>query len=763
MATSYFTPEDWAVSEDRYRPDLNRFLETIFFTGNGYLGVRGTPEEWMDAANSSPVNFVAPIYDLVKSWPDGLVTYVSECSVTVACPNWFRVELTLAGERFAPQAGTLVAYRRSLDLQTATLTRILVWEDGAGRRTELSFVRFVSQDNLHLAAITVACRPLNWSGTLEIATDIDGTSAAQQEIVGVETLADDGAALTTRTKVTGFETVTAMRTGLFCDEAPVGEPLLELTAQKAIVHYHIDVTEGQTLRLEKLVAVCVSRDAEEGTPTVRADAMLAQAKVDGMAAVYARHCAAVSRIWQAADVVIDGDAAAQQGIRFCILNMYQNFAGIDPRLNMAAKGLSGPGYGGLYWWDSEIYMMPYFLYSAPEKAKNLVMYRYLTLAGAREKARIFGYDGALYPWVTIDGVERSGDWQYGMLEQHVSSAVAHAVAHYVDATGDEDFLWECGVEMLIETSRFWASRVVFSARKERYVINHITGPDEYAVAVNNNCYCNVMAKANLELGCKAASRMQREQPTKWDALVQRLGLTDEEITRWREIAADLFIPFNAELGIHEQDDNFLDRAPVVWRDVPAERRPAGRWNWHRLMSSQAMKQADVLLLMFLKHDCFDRETKRTNYEFYEPKTTHESSLSPCIHAIIAAEVGLDAEAFDYYLRSARLDLDDVNGNTDQGLHIANTAGSWISITSGFAGMRQAKGELSFTPHLPRQWARLAFALSFRGRRLAVELTPDALRLTLHDGAPLTVTVAGTPVALIPGQAARIPTTAASAT
>jgi len=751
----YFTPEEWAVTEDHYQPALNRLMETIFFTGNGYLGLRGVPEEGAPAELSTPVNFVAPIYDLVKSYPDYHVRNVTHCSVNVACANWYGTDILINGIRFDPHAGKVREYRRTLDLNTATVTRQLIWEDAHGEQTALRFTRFVSMDDRHLAALTVEVCPLNWSGPVELATSIDASGVKDQMITDYGML-DDGGVLCTRTQVTGFDTATAMRALV---SGPLTHQFVETTDDTVTLHVTAQCEEGHTLRLEKFVAVCTSRDVETAPAKVRAQAKVDESMTLGYAELHRRHCAKVAEIWQEGDVVIDGDPAAQQGIRFCILNMHQNYAGTDARVNMAAKGLSGPGYGGLYWWDTEMYMMPFFLYTAPEKARQLVLYRYLTLDGARNKARHYGYQGAMFPWVTIDGEERSGDWEYGMLEQHVTSAVAHAVRHYVEVSGDEEFLWQYGVELLVETSRFWASRVTYSTRKGQYVINHVTGPDEYAVGVNNNCYTNVMAQANLAYGVEVVRRMQAEHPAQWAALAEKLGFAAEEPAHWAEVAEKMFIPYDGHLGILEQDDSFLDRDPIVWRDVPQQDKPTGKWNWDRLMRSQALKQADVVLLQFIKHDMFDDESKRRNYLFYEPKTTHESSLSPCIHAIMAAEIGLEEDAFNYYLHAARLDLDDVNGNADQGLHIANTAGSWLCIVSGFAGMRQSCGQLSFTPHLPTQWHRLTFAMTFRGRRLQVELLPDAMHVTLHTGDALSIIVAGSPVLLQPGETHTIPSTA----
>ena len=321
------------------------------------------------------------------------------------------------------------------------------------------------------------------------------------------------------------------------------------------------------------MAVCSNRDHAAAAPERRALAALAAASAAGYARLLERHTAAWEKVWRANDIEIVGDDNAQQGIRFCIFNMHQNYAGNDPLVNIPAKGLTGPGYGGLIWWDTEAFMMPFFLYNEPKKARMLLTYRHRTIAGAWHKAQAFGHRGAMFPWVTIDGEERSGDWEYGMLEQHVGAAVAHAIRQYADATGDDAFLWEAGAEVVIETSRFWASRANWHAGKGKYVINFVTGPDEYTVAVNNNCYTNFMAAANLEYGLEVVRRMKRAVPRKWRALAKRLGFEEGELKLWRQVARKMLIPYAAELGIHEQDDSFLGRDPFNWRATPADQLP----------------------------------------------------------------------------------------------------------------------------------------------------------------------------------------------
>ena len=762
----FFKPHDWLVADDKFRPKLNRFHETIFFLGNGYMGVRGMPEEGFPADQSSRYTFVAPIYDIVPA--GGWRVPVTECSVMVKVPDWYPIGLTIGGVKFDPLAGKVSGYSRTLDMKEGTVTRKLTWEDPKGRRTEFEITRLVSMADRHLAAIRFAFRPLNYTARVHAECSIDGFDTGRHRETAKGGIRKDGAFLCTETLKTSFATAMAFRTQLTADgrmldlqgpskQRPCSENTVK--ADKFIARtFAFTAQKGKQYVVDKLVAVCTSRDKDGGvrSPRDRAVATAADALRAGYDSLLDDHRAAWARIWADNDVVIGGasgssGAAAQQGIRLCIFNMHQNYAGDDPLVNMAAKGLSGPGYGGLYWWDTEMYMLPFFIYTDPAKARNLAMYRWRTIAGARRKAAWMGYEGAMYPWVTVDGEERSGDWEYGMFEQHVTSAMAYAVHHYIEATQDYDYLWDYGAEVVLETARFWASRVYFNPRKRKYVINAVTGPDEYAVNVNNNCYTNTMAKFNIDYALRVAAEMTKAQPERWRRLARKISFKDTELEKWRDVSRRMFIPFDQALGIHVQDDAFLDRDAVDVATIPPEERPLmGKWPWERVMKTQAIKQADVLLLMFLQNGSFTPDVKRCNYDYYEPKTTHDSSLSPCTHAIMAAELGLDADAFRYYLRSARLDLDDVNGNADQGFHIANMAGSWMSIVNGFGGMRLAKGTLHFCPRLPRQWKQLCFKVKFRGRTICVEMHRGTTTFRL-EGKPLGVVVGGEAVRLKAGE------------
>ncbi len=739
-----FPAESWAVTEPVFNPQYNEFLESIFFLGNGYMGVRGTPEEGFSGEGSTPHTYVASVNDRIKMHPDWhIAAYMPYLTVMVPVANWFPVDVILSGTSFDPRTGKVIEYSRSVDMRTGVLNRRVVWEDHKKRVTELTFARFVSLDNLHLGAVRVTATPRNWKGSVEFRARLDASACQQQTITACSATKKDGATLSLKTLETHFDTTMVMRTACAVNGSPV-QPvrILEETDKSVTRKLILNVERGSVCRLDKIVAVCSSKDPDKGDTHERAEVLASQNLEEGFDILLRKHQEKWAGIWSSADIGIEGDIVAQQAVRYCIFSMHQNYAGTDPLVNIPAKGLTGPGYGGLYWWDTEAYMIPFFLYTMPEKARMLLMFRYHTLAGARRKAEVYGYKGAMYPWVTITGDECSGDWDYGMLEQHVSSAVTHAIRRYMEATHDDNFLWNYGAEMLVETSRFWASRVFFNPHKNKYVINFVTGPDEYAVGVNNNCYTNYMAMKNLEYGLEIVARMKRECARKWSALAKKLVFQERELSRWRDMVKKMYIPYNKKLGIHEQDDSFLDRMPFDRNQLKENERPVNKkWLWEKLMRSQAMKQADVVLLMLMHNDEFDEKVKRANYLFYEPKTTHESSLSPCVYGIMAAELGLENDAFQYYLRTARLDLDDVNGNTSQGQHTAAIAGGWASVVNGFGGMRICRGELSFNPKLPKRWKSLAFTVTFRGRKLQLEIFRKELKFILK-GESLTILLSG---------------------
>lgn len=755
---SFCKPEAWQVSEDRYQPELNDYFDIVFALSNGYFGVRGTPEEGFSGKNARPGTYLAHVYEqfpVAYAWRR--TGFAEKYDSVVRCLDWTGIRLTIAGTPFDPQAGRVMEYSRVLDLQQGTLTRRLVWESPKKQQTLIESVRFVSRQHLHVGGIRFAFQPLNYTARVTLSAGLAGCAdeEAWHPAEG-SAVAGDGALLVQRTKVTGITVAAAMRAALSADGRALKAVARFGGGERGVTRtFAFQARRGVRYELDKLVAFCNSRDAEEGAPGKRACAEAAKARAAGLGRLLDRHTAGWRAVWRDRDVRIEGDPAAQQGIRFSMFQMEQCYSGRDASLNIGPRALTSTGHGGLYFWDTEIYMLPYYAYNAPRLARTLLQYRHRTLPQARARAELFGCRGAMYPWSTIDGQECATPWEYALLQIHVTGAIPYAVWVYMQATEDTPFLLKYGAELVIETCRFWASRSYLNPRTGECVINCVTGPDEYTVAVNNDVYTNALARFVLQYGVQVVRGLRSRHAAAWRALARRLKFDDAETRDWALRARRMRIPFDKELGIHPQHDAFLDMDPFDLKSFPDKWRPA--WQncpWDRIIRTQMVKQPDVLLAMLLLPDWFDPKAKRANFEFYDPKTIHESSLGACIHSIIAAEVGLAETAFSYYMRGSRLDLDT---RRIDGIRIGNAAGSWLCLVNGFAGMRlhTRTGELSFDHHLPAQWEAMTFAMQYRGRRLRVRLERDAVVVAL-DGAPLAVRVGGKRVRLREGAEQRLP-------
>ena len=452
--------------------------------------------------------------------------------------------------------------------------------------------------------------------------------------------------------------------------------------------------------------------------------------------------------WHGCDIVIGGDPAAQQGIRFCIFMLLQTYTGVDTRLNIGPKGFTGEKYGGVTYWDTEAYCLPFYMATAGQAvARELLVYRFNQLDKAIENAAKLGFrDGAaLYPMVTINGEECHNEWEITFEEIHRNGAIAYAVHNYIRYTGDRQYLADCGLEVLLSVARFWAQRITWSEARRKYVMLGVTGPNEYENNVNNNWYTSYIACWSMRYAAEAARWVRENRPADYARICANRSFDEAaETARWREIADNMYLGEDRELGIFLQQDGYLDKEQVLVKDLdPAERPINQKWSWDRILRSCLIKQADVLQGLYFFGEDFDLETLRRNFRFYEARTVHESSLSPCVHAILAARIGDLDKAYELYLRTARLDLDDYNREVEEGCHVTSMAGSWLSVVEGFGGMRVKDGVLSLEPQLPAAWESLAFKINFRGRVLTVEVTRDAVGVS-NEGAPVDIVLCGTP-------------------
>lgn len=759
---SIYAFDPWQVVEKEFHPEFNHQSEAIFSLGNGYMGLRGTLEEGLpNHVPSTPGAYINGIYETEPIiYGEYMAKQPAEYQSMINITDWKGIKILIEHEEFSMFQGTVEDYSRSLDLKEGVLRRGLTWTSPKGKRLQITFERFISQANQHLAFQRCDIRPLNFSGQITIRSQVNGdvTNYHHLREQALEVLStthtNESGVLVSRTKNSGISVACAVSHLTTPETAIMGSATT--TSLDFLVRFAVE--QGETYSLEKFVAISTSRETAEEHLDTFVQKLVQSSANYGYAQAKQDHVEFLEKFWSDTDVEIEGDLALQQGVRFNALQLLQS-TGRDGKTNVAAKGLTGEYYEGHYFWDTETYIIPFFLYSQPELVRKLLEYRYSILDAARANAKRMHDKGALYAWRTINGHEASGNFLGSTVQYHINAAVAYAIHKYVEATEDMEFLVDMGAEILFETARCWAHRGVFlEAKGGKYCINEVCGPDEYKPGVNNNCYTNYMAQFNLRLALKARDILMQDYHAEYEQLREKIGLEDQEFIRWQKCADEMYLPFDEELGIHPQDDSFLYKDPIDIDSIPEDEIPLVG-NWHPLViwRYQVIKQADVILLLFLLGDQFTAEEKKANFDYYEPKTTHDSSLSPAIYSIIAAELGYTEFAYNYFLQTVRLDLDDYNRNAWQGLHTACMAGSWMGIVNGFAGMRTFGGQLQFNPFVPEKWKSYSFKVKFKGAQVQVKVTPQNTSYTLLAGEDLTFLHGEKPVTLSHGQTIKMQT------
>jgi alpha,alpha-trehalose phosphorylase len=761
--------EPWCIRERSADPAARFLRETLFTLGNGYIGMRGTPEEGTTAPKGQTLEgtYLNGFYESEPIvYPENAYGLARTNEFMLNVPNAKRIRLEIDGACFGLERGTVLDYERVLDFRTGLLTRTVEWESENGKRLRIVSRRLVSFQRKHIAAIEFAVTPLNFSGNLRLAADIDSQvsnlQAGDDPRVGSAITGPSlqpagreswergglhGVLTLQRTRHSGFLLATATET---CLRGAHGQ--VQIEALEEGHGFSVDAAQGQTVVLHKFIAYASSRDLPEAAVGPHARAELAGAAQAGFDALASEQAAWLGDFWDQADVGIDGDDALQQGVRFNQFHLLQS-VGRDGRTNIAAKGVTGEGYEGHYFWDTEIYVFPFLLFSKPEIARALLQYRYATLPKARERARQMAHArGALYPWRTIAGEECSAYFPAGTAQYHINADVAYSIRLYLLATGDFDFMAAYGAEIVLETARIWSGIGNYD-RKGRFCINAVTGPDEYTAIVNNNYYTNAMARMHMRFAAEVAGRLRAERPDDYARVAAAIGLEEGEIAAWRAAGDAMRLPYDEALGIHEQDDSFLSKQPWDFAATPKENYPL-LLHYHPLViyRHQVCKQADVVLALMLLSSEFTLEDKRRDFDFYERVTTHDSSLSSCIFSIVASEVGYREKAYAYFMETARLDLDNTHGNTEYGVHTAAMAGTWLGVAYGFAGMRIDEAGLRFAPVLPDQWRGYRFKVHVQGALLEVEVGAGGTVYRLLRGAALSLSHRGRQFALSAQQA-----------
>jgi alpha,alpha-trehalose phosphorylase len=772
-----FPPDPWALESRHFDRELAEELvgqiETMFALSNGYLGLRGTWDEGVPAFE--PGVFLNGFYEYRPiSYGEHAFGFPRRGQSILNCPDGTIIRLFIDDEPFVVTAAEIVSFHRLLDLKQGIAQRDVTWITPFGHRMRLRTTRLVSFAHRHLAAIQYELWAEDTTADVVITSELRHQRPLPQDstdprlavgLVG-RVLEPRGADQDGLRAVLAYATAGSRLVlgcgmdhvldspGPFASETSCDEDLAAVTFRGLL-------RPGQPLRLQKYLSYhyAEGNDADEvrryaqgdDAEQIRSQAgwSLDQAVRIGFAGLLERQRKDVSDFWAHADVEIEcGDPRLQQVIRWNLFQLLQATARSEGH-GVAARGLTGRTYEGHYFWDTEIYVLPFLIYQEPRIARNILKFRYDGLAKARARASELGHRGATFPWRTINGEEASAYYAAGTAQYHINADIAYAVRKYVDISGDTDFLIRYGAEILVETARFWRSLGFFSERKQgRFCINGVTGPDEYTAVVNNNYFTNLMARENLRDAAETAAWLAAEHPQAFAGLARRTNLAADEARSWRRAADLMYLPHDERLGVHPQDDSFLDKEIWDFAATPEENYPL-LLHYHplNLYRAQVIKQADTLLAMFLLGDQFSTEDKKRNFDYYDPLTTHDSSLSVCIQSIIANEIGYRDKAARYFRFAAVMDMSDVGGNMRHGAHIASIGGTWLALVYGFAGMRDHGGRISFRPCLPAEWQALRFSLLVRGSHLRVEVTPRETRYRLKDGGGLTLRHDGEEIAL----------------
>ncbi len=736
-----FTVEEWSVRETGLHLDTLAQTESLFALSNGHIGLRGNLDE--GEPYGLPGTYLNSFYELRPlPYAEGGYAYPESGQTAINVTNGKLIRLLVDDEPFDVRYGEVGGHERELDLRNGVLRRSVRWTTPAGRTVKISSVRLVSFTQRAIAAICYEVEPLDAEVRIVLQSELVANealppqskdprvgAALESALESEEHLAQgNGGLLVHHTRVSG------LRIGVAMDHSIEGPPQMVVASESVPDVARVTVTTrlkpGERLRIVKFIAYGWSSLRSRSAIHDQVRAALSAARLTGWEGLLEEQRAYLDDFWARADVELEGDPEIQQAVRFALFHVLQAGARGEGR-PIPAKGLTGPGYDGHAFWDTEIFVLPVLTMTMPRATADTLRWRHLILGKARELARQLGLRGAAFPWRTIRGAESSGYWPAGTAAFHINADIAYAVAYYLEATEDSAFEEEVGLELLVETARLWCSLGYHNAATDRFRIDGVTGPDEYSAIADNNVYTNLMAQHNLRWAAEAVQR----HPEK----ARALGVDPDEAAGWREAAEKMFIPYDERLGVTPQAESFTEHEVWDFAGTAPDQYPLLlHFPYFDLYRKQVVKQADLVLAMHLRSDAFTPEQKARNFAYYEPLTVRDSSLSASTQAVLAAEVGQLDLAYDYLGEAALVDLHDLHHNVQDGVHMASLAGAWTALVAGFGGMRVENGSLCFAPRLPDALGRLAFHLLFRGCRLRVEVRATEATYRLLDGSPLKV-------------------------
>jgi maltose phosphorylase len=750
IADVYYNSNPWSIIEEGFNPAYSLVSESIFSLGNEYMGVRGYFEEGYsgDCLVGSYFNGIYESQNVEASAYKGMIT---KTEFIVNAVDWLYLRIQVDGETVDLNYSEFRDFKRELNLRTGVLNRSYLWVLKDGRELKLEFERFLSMPKVHYAGQRIRMTALNFSGEVVVTAGLDFSNV--HHMVGknlwdckernagekwCSILAD-----TINTNQSVFSC------SYFTGDAKKEQDIVE--SKKVLKKFTFYLEPHKTEILTRVGINQIKKEAsmEEEEAFLRncrnCEGTFHWADYDTLKADSAKWW---ERMWEDSDITIDGDELNQQGIRFCIFQMHQTYHGADRGAIIGAKGLTGEAYSGNTFWDTETYCLPFYIFNNAEAAKNLLDFRKLTLPEAKERAKALDCEGAFYPIATISGRECCSLWQHASLQLQPSTAVAYGIWHYEKVTKDEAFVFETGLPILIEVSRMLASRGDWNADHTRFGYYGVMGPDEFQMMVNNNCYTNYMGKVTLEYTLDVLERLNKKDRMAYDAFLKEHQVSRQELGQWAEYAAHMYIPYDDKTKLFEQHEGYFTLPHIDVDRIPVEDFPLyHHWSYDRIYRNDMIKQPDVLMMMLLHNRAFTKEQLLKNYEYYEPRCIHESSLSPSVHSILAVQLKKHEEGYRFFSFATRMDLDNYNRNTSEGLHTTSIAAAWMNIVYGFAGMRSDGDILSFSPSIPAAWNGYSFRIHYQKDVIEIEINKEGAWFHTIHGSEISVLIYGKPIML----------------
>jgi maltose phosphorylase len=753
MNQDYIKPDNWSIIEEGFDRESVKSSESLFSIGNGAMGQRANYEETY-TGETFQGSYIGGVYYPDKTkvgwWKNGYPEYFAK---VLNAPNWIGIDIEINNENFDLNTCVNVKnYRRELNMQQGWYNRSFDATLQNGTEISVNVRRFLCMDLDEVGVINYEITPINKDAKIVFKPYVDaGVSNEdtnwEEKFWEIQDLkhSNNEAFVTARTFKTHFVATTFMQNSILLDDKNLNlNPAnVETGKDKIQFQYEVAVVKSEKVSIQKIGGYTVSFN-HENTITA-AENNIKSALSKGYQNLLQDQIDAWAKIWEMSDITINGDVKAQQGIRFNIFQLNQTYSGKDSRLNIGPKGFTGEKYGGSTYWDTEAYCIPFYMATKDQQvARNLLTYRYNQLDKAIENAEKnlgFKNGAALYPMVTMNGEECHNEWEITHEEIHRNGAIAFAIFNYHRYTGDYSYIPEKGLEVLIGIARFWQQRASFSTNKNQYMILGVTGPNEYENNVNNNFYTNYIAKWCIDYAYEQIKKVSIEYPSDHKRIIEKVKLADVELQEWKKVADNMYFPKSSALGIYLQQDGFLDKDLVQVKDLDKSQRPINqKWSWDRVLRSPYIKQADTLQGFYFFEDHFTKAELEKHFDFYEPFTVHESSLSPCVHSIQAALLDKMDMAYTFYLRTSRLDLDDYNKEVEEGCHITSMAGTWMSIVEGFGGMRVKNDALHFSPKIPKEWKGYTFKINFRNQILKVSVSHQETTFSLEGDSNISVFV-----------------------